>query len=401
MLVVAVFLASGYAEIVNNIVVNNKISSYGWYGASSNGGGICSDSGKIIGNIISNNIVGAYGYMNGSAIASGGGILAFHQITIMDNTVSYNLLSASTYTGNSYEYGSAIYLGEGVSESRHNTIVDTGRYTIYIGTGSPVIDSNNLYSTGYIIYNGSVSNINAPYNYWYATDTSSINAKIWDYYNSSGVGKVFYEPFLTSGDTIAPVPPPLSLTATQTGEGRITLNWDTVKVSDVAGYKVWYDTDTSGYPYTGTGANEGNSPIEVGNITTFELTGLSAPIYYVAVTAYDNSGDSSWYSNEAVVQLLGVEEESPKPKFQNAKLEVYPNPSFSKPVIKYELPEKVFVSLNLYDLSGRLVKPIYSGTQDKGYYTVELKSNELTKGIYFIKFKGDTFTSTKKLVILK
>lgn len=41
------------------------------------------------------------------------------------------------------------------------------------------------------------------------------------------------------------------------------------------GYRVYYDTD-SGEPYDGQGANEGDSPIDVGDVTSFRLSELAA-----------------------------------------------------------------------------------------------------------------------------
>jgi len=81
-------------------------------------------------------------------------------------------------------------------------------------------------------------------------------------------------------------------------------------------------------------------------------------------------------------------------------LEVYPNPSFGNMVIKYGLSEKTDITLKLYDISGRLVKTIYSGTQEKGEHEVELSGQHhgqgehmgspLPTGIYFIRLEVPT-----------
>jgi hypothetical protein len=70
---------------------------------------------------------------------------------------------------------------------------------------------------------------------------------------------------------------------------QIGLAWDANEEGDLAGYKVYYGTTTGTY----------GSPIDVGNVTTYILTGLtSGQRYYVAVTAYDTSDNESGYSNE-------------------------------------------------------------------------------------------------------
>jgi len=80
----------------------------------------------------------------------------------------------------------------------------------------------------------------------------------------------------------------------------VTLEWDANAEPDLAGYKVYYDTD-SGHPYDGTEADEGNSgQIEVDEDTTFiTLHGLpDSEVYFFVVTAYDTEGLESDYSNE-------------------------------------------------------------------------------------------------------
>ena len=62
-------------------------------------------------------------------------------------------------------------------------------------------------------------------------------------------------------------------------------------MSDLAGYKLYYDSDSSGYPYTNS--------VDVGNDTSYTLSSLSlGTTYYLAVTTYDTDGNESWYSNE-------------------------------------------------------------------------------------------------------
>jgi len=69
----------------------------------------------------------------------------------------------------------------------------------------------------------------------------------------------------------------------------------------VAGYRIYYKTGSSGQPYNGTGATEGRSPVDVGNVTSFTLHGLpdDSTIYFAA-TAYNSQMLESNYSNEIV-----------------------------------------------------------------------------------------------------
>src|SRR5438105_6130918 len=71
--------------------------------------------------------------------------------------------------------------------------------------------------------------------------------------------------------------------------GQLTLAWTANTESDLAGYKLHYGTSSHTY----------QTSIDVGNRTTYIVTGLlSGQTYYFAVTAYNTSGAESGYSNE-------------------------------------------------------------------------------------------------------
>jgi len=77
---------------------------------------------------------------------------------------------------------------------------------------------------------------------------------------------------------------------------NVTIEWD-ANAEAVDGYKLYYQADTPGPPFNGTGATEGNSPIDVGNVTTYSITGLTdGKIYYISLTAYKGTLESG-YSN--------------------------------------------------------------------------------------------------------
>ena len=87
---------------------------------------------------------------------------------------------------------------------------------------------------------------------------------------------------------------------------EVTLTWDANAESDLAGYILYYKTGSSGEPYDGTGIDQGNSGINIfldeiasPSNPRFLLTGLqdNEPYYFV-ITAVNNAGLESRYSNE-------------------------------------------------------------------------------------------------------
>jgi hypothetical protein len=82
-------------------------------------------------------------------------------------------------------------------------------------------------------------------------------------------------------------------------EVGIKLAWSTNIESDLAGYKVY------------SGLNSGNydQAADVGDVTEFTLSGLEkGTVYYIAISAYDTSGNESGLSLEvnAVARDLSV-----------------------------------------------------------------------------------------------
>jgi len=82
------------------------------------------------------------------------------------------------------------------------------------------------------------------------------------------------------------------------GAMTVTLEWDPSPSQGVTGYKLYYNDGNSGPPYDGTGAYEGDSPIDVHARTGYTVSGLDGTrSYYFVVTAY-NAVAESGPSNE-------------------------------------------------------------------------------------------------------
>jgi hypothetical protein len=92
--------------------------------------------------------------------------------------------------------------------------------------------------------------------------------------------RIFYEPHL-------PPLAPAGLTATP-GNGKVTLSWRRVDDPEVQGYEIYYGSAPGSY--FGVGAAQGTSPLDAGNVTQMEITGLeNGALYYFSVTAYDGA----------------------------------------------------------------------------------------------------------------
>ncbi|MFC1693428.1 right-handed parallel beta-helix repeat-containing protein, partial [Candidatus Latescibacterota bacterium] len=284
--------SGGIVTISGNIITGNTVFYMG-------GGISLRDNGAISNNIIAGNSAGQYG----------GGIHAVYgPVTISGNTIASN--SASR--------GGGIYVASGLGMVTSNTILtnaaDNGRGGVNIIGNPPDFNDNNIYgNTDYELYREiyfDSTDLNATNNWWGTIDEADIQALIYDWFDDSNLGLVDYSPFLTTPNTEAPISPPTNLLVI-TDVASISLNWSANPESDAAGYKVYWDTD-SGYPYANV--------VDVGNVTSYTITGLAPGTYYVTVTAYDSdyavsndnpdtivnenqtNGNESWHTEEQTVE---------------------------------------------------------------------------------------------------
>ena len=84
----------------------------------------------------------------------------------------------------------------------------------------------------------------------------------------------------------------------------------------------------------------------------------------------------------------------------------YPNPFNPSSVINYDLPHDAFVTLNVYDIQGRLVRTLINENNDAGYHSVIFNGkndtgNKLASGMYIYRITTPEFTQVKKMLLLK
>ncbi len=79
----------------------------------------------------------------------------------------------------------------------------------------------------------------------------------------------------------------------------------------------------------------------------------------------------------------------------------FPNPFNPTTTINYQLPEKNYVTLKIYDILGNQVKTLVDQEVEAGYHSVRWNASGLASGVYFCRLNTGSFVSTKKLLLLK
>ncbi len=82
----------------------------------------------------------------------------------------------------------------------------------------------------------------------------------------------------------------------------------------------------------------------------------------------------------------------------------YPNPFNPSTIIEYYLPAECRVTVELYDISGKLIARLVNREQDRGLHETEwhgadAQGNPVASGVYFCKLKAGKETISRKIVL--
>lgn len=74
---------------------------------------------------------------------------------------------------------------------------------------------------------------------------------------------------------------------------------------------------------------------------------------------------------------------------KESSLRVFPNPTQSETMIEYDVLKKGRVKINVYDLTGRLLKTLIDEEKNVKTYQVKLNSENFSSGMYLIDYQLD------------
>ncbi|MDD5362883.1 MAG: YCF48-related protein [Ignavibacteria bacterium] len=79
----------------------------------------------------------------------------------------------------------------------------------------------------------------------------------------------------------------------------------------------------------------------------------------------------------------------------------YPNPFNPTTNISYDIPKDGFVSLKIYDATGREIKTLVNGFINAGRYVMGFNGGSLSSGVYFYRIIAGNYIETKRMVLIK
>jgi hypothetical protein len=113
------------------------------------------------------------------------------------------------------------------------------------------------------------------------------------------------------------------------------------------------------------------------------------------VVATDKRVYRSWAS-----VIVGISHNNTNPESFELK-QNYPNPFNPVTRISYSLPVKSNITIKLYDVKGSELMTLVTGVFETGEYTFDFNATSLSSGVYYYRLQGESFSDTKKMVVVK
>jgi hypothetical protein len=170
---------------------------------------------------------------------------------------------------------------------------------------------------------------------------------------------------------------------------HVALTWATATESGNAGFAVEHRIGDQAFVEIGYVEGHGTTTEPISY--RFDVVNLGSGLHHFRLRQIDLDG-SFTYSEEVEVELL---------PYAVALVEAYPNPFNPTTTITYSLPQAAEATLSVFDLLGRQVRVLASGSQPAGTYEVTFDATELPSGVYFYRLEAGDYVETKSLVLLR
>ncbi|MBA3283758.1 MAG: T9SS type A sorting domain-containing protein [Nitrosopumilus sp.] len=77
---------------------------------------------------------------------------------------------------------------------------------------------------------------------------------------------------------------------------------------------------------------------------------------------------------------------------------VYPNPAKDLTSVSITINSKSGLQINMFDVSGKLIKKITNELFSPGYYSFEIDMKDLDSGVYILKISSDNNLKTSRII---
>lgn len=163
----------------------------------------------------------------------------------------------------------------------------------------------------------------------------------------------------------------------------VDLEWDASPAPDVNYYILYRDgveiATTADLNYTDTSLDLGS--------------------YTYTIAAVDFNGNEGDVSPGVTAEVLSVVDGTMPIEYNLAQN--YPNPFNPVTTISFSLPEAGLVNITVINSVGQVVHELVNRNMDVGVHSINFSAENLPTGVYFYTISANSFTQTKKMILLK
>lgn len=123
--------------------------------------------------------------------------------------------------------------------------------------------------------------------------------------------------------------------------------------------------------------------------------------YQWRVKSMNSFGSSDWSDIWHFTTGVSTNIESIGLPFKYTLEQNYPNPFNPTTRIQYSLASKAHVSIEIFNILGQKVSELVNEEQSAGYHSVTFNASNISGGVYLYKIKTQSFTETKKMLLVK
>lgn len=225
-----------------------------------------------------------------------------------------------------------------------------------------------------------------------------------------------YNDYGTSGDSDemplpgdGTVPVELSsFTAVVTSENFVALHWTTQSETNAQGYYIYRNTfNELNSAYRIPALIGATNTSQEANYTFIDEEVLPNNTYYYWLQNLDMDGSFEFHGPINVTILQGDGGDTPPViPAKTELLAAYPNPFNPVTHLRYSLKTPGFVTIDVYNNRGQLIRSFSNDHPAAGYYQMtwdgkDMNGRSVSSGIYYYRMTSGKYTSSKKVVLLK
>ena len=175
-----------------------------------------------------------------------------------------------------------------------------------------------------------------------------------------------------------------------TNENEVTMNWDLSSLPETI----------IGLTLTNNTTGETTDLLQTDELTFITTAKGSFPAYGSnGVNIYPEVGESQFTLAVAYSALSSGGESTFPTKYALHK--AFPNPFNPSTTIRFDLPEEGFITMNVYDVTGRLVETLVNMTLPAGYHSHTWYPVSLSSGLYIVQLKAGETVFNQKITFIK